>query len=772
MAFRQRIKERFKEDAPYYIQLAGETFESAKILDDKKAPRSARRCRQRISAEYCEWIPGEREIKRVKLNTLREAVDKYPCIILLGDPGCGKTTALEYLAYELADDAARLPLPLRLSEFAPGSGVEDFIVNGWAGPETSNHWGAPELADNLKGCLEKGRLFCLFDALNEMAKEGYAERVQALRAFIDLWSPKGNRFLITCRVLDYGEELSGLQRVEIQPLSDDQIKGFVQNELPETWEALWKELSNEVDGDRSLLKLARNPYMLTVMIDVFRFDEQLGRSRSDLMRRFSEILMGWAKEKCPKDKWLDADLQREALGQLAFEVQDRAGFGTLVKTVLAKEVMPKQVQLDPKWPPVVVPADKVLNLAASAHIIEMTGDRASLRFYHQLLQEYFAAREMLKRDPATLTEKWRWPWLEKDMPKWVLSKDNFWDPLPPPPPTGWEETTILAIGLMPENDDQLVQALVEVNPVLAGRCLHEGRANVSQTTRKAVIERLLAFISSAEVALRVRIAAGEVLGFLGDPRLGEFVFVPAGEFTMGDDRGEDREKPQHKVFLREFQIGKHPLTNTEFAEFIKAGGYEDRRWWTAPGWHAKKGWDWRALDYWDYYQLTRPNHPVIGVGWYECQAYCRWRYATEGQHYHLPSEAEWEKAARGTDERQFPWGNEFDLSRMNIHENDQPVNSTTPVGIYPTGASPYGCLDMAGNVREWVEDDWHDSYDGAPYDGSAWVDNPRGSGRMIRGCCWGDVVEKGWSAIRFHGWLDSRNQYLGFRLSRSISNNP
>ena len=535
-AFRLRIKERFKEDAPYYIQLAGETTESAPILDDEKSPRSARRCRQRITAEYCEWISGEREIKRMKLKTLREAVDKYPCVILLGDPGCGKTTSLEYLAYELADDADRLPLPLRLSEFAPGLSVEDFIANGWGGSESSKHWGAPELVDHLKDFLEKGSLFCLFDALNEMAKEGYAERVQALRAFIDLWSPKGNRFLITCRVLDYGEELSGLQRVEIQPLSNEQIKDFMQKELPGTWEALWKELSNEVDGGRSLIKLAQNPYMLTVMIDVFRFDKQLGRSRSDLMRRFSEILLGWAKEKCPKEQWLDADLQREALGQLAFEVQARAGFGTLVKTVLAKEVMPKQVQPDPKWPPVVVSADHVLNLAASAHIIEMTGDRSSLRFYHQLLQEYFAGREMLKRDPASLTGRWRWPWLEKEMPKWVRPKNN-WDPLPPPPPTGWEETTILAAGLMPENDNQLVQALVEVNPVLAGRCLHEARAAVSQATRKAVLERLLATISSAKVALRVRIAAGEVLGHLGDPRLGEFVSVPAGKFTMGSNRG-------------------------------------------------------------------------------------------------------------------------------------------------------------------------------------------------------------------------------------------
>jgi|OpeIllAssembly_1097287.scaffolds.fasta_scaffold06688_1 hypothetical protein len=501
-AFRLRIKERFKENAPYYIQLAGETTESVPILEDEKAPRAARRYRQRISAEYCEWITEEREIKRVKLNTLLEAVDKYPCVILLGDPGCGKTTALEYLAYELANDAARLPLRLNLSEFLPGLSVEDFIVNGWAGPETSKHWAAPELADNLKDYLEKGSLFCLFDALNEMAKEGYAERAQALRAFIDQWSPKGNRFLITCRVLDFGEELSGLQRVEIQPLNEKKIHEFVQIELPDTWEALWKELSKKVDGDRSLLKLARNPYMLTVMIDVFRLDGQLGRNRSDLMRRFSEILMGWAKEKCPKEKWLDVDLQRETLGELAFEIQNRAGFGTLVKTILAKEVMPKQVQPHPKWPLVAVSADQVLNLAASAHIIEMTGDRSSLRFYHQLLQEYFAGLEMLKRNPATLTEKWRWPWLEKDMPKWVRPEYNY-DPLPPPPPTGWEETTILAAGLMPENDDQLVKDLVEVNPVLAGRCLHEGRAAVSQTTRKVVIERLLATISIEKVALRV-----------------------------------------------------------------------------------------------------------------------------------------------------------------------------------------------------------------------------------------------------------------------------
>ena len=169
---------------------------------------------------------------------------------------------------------------------------------------------------------------------------------------------------------------------------------------------------------------------------------------------------------------------------------------------------------------------------------------------------------------------WRWRcWLEKDMPKWIRPEDNY-DPLPPPPPTDWEETTIMAAGLMPENDNRLVQALLEVNPVLAGRCLHEGRAEVAPEIRQAVVDRLLATISDPKVALRVRIAAGEVLGYLGDPRLGELVSIPAGGFLMGDDEDDDA-KPQHELFLPDYQIGKYPVTNAEFKEFVKAGGYRE-----------------------------------------------------------------------------------------------------------------------------------------------------------------------------------------------------
>lgn len=757
----QRLKERYGEDVIYYVSLAGETTEVISPAEaEVMTPRSARRRRQRALAEYHEWIPMEREIKRVRLNTLREGVDKYPCLILLGDPGSGKTTALEHLAYEFVDESDWLPLPLRLSEFGPGLTLEEFIAQGWGGSEKTGHWEAPELAANLEGYLKAGQLFVLFDALNEMPHQGYTERALALRRFIDKWSAKGNRFLVTCRVLDYGEELSGLQRVEVQPLNDEQIQTFLRNELPQTWQALWQRLAEGAAGQRRLLEMARNPYLLTMMIDIFVEDGKLGRSRAELMTRFTQILMEWAKAKCAPEEWLDADVQREALAVLAFEAQARAGFGTRIKTEQVKAVIPRQVQPDPAWPPVLTPPEQVLRLAVSANIIEMPVGRSSVRFYHQLLQEYFAARAMLKRDPASLTRLWSWPWLETELPLWVRPQGND-DPLPPPPPTGWEETTILATGLALENDDQLVQALLQVNPVLAGRCVYEGQAKVDETIRQAVIARLLLTMARSEVALRVRIAAGEVLGYLGDPRLGEMVTVPAGEFLMGEGQKE------HRLLLPDYQIGKYPLTHEEYGRFIEAGGYKKKRWWTEAWWKEKEKLTkpWWEPRFWDDSRYNKPNQPVVGVSWYECVAYCCWLSAETGQSYRLPTEAEWEKAARGPEGRQYPWGNQFEASRLNALVAERRVSATTPVGIYPKGASPYRVLDMAGNVWEWCATKWGKPY---PYEVTEdeWTDDYlKGSGtRVLRGGSWYDSEYSARCAYRFRRYPSSRLYYWGCRV--------
>jgi formylglycine-generating enzyme required for sulfatase activity len=156
------------------------------------------------------------------------------------------------------------------------------------------------------------------------------------------------------------------------------------------------------------------------------------------------------------------------------------------------------------------------------------------------------------------------------------------------------------------------------------------------------------------------------------------------------------------------------------------------------------------------------------MSWYICHAYCRWRSAEEGQHYYLPTEAEWEKAARGTDGRQYPWGNKFDDSRLNSGTGNQVVKFTTPIGIYPNGASPYGCLDMAGNVSEVVEEEkLINSYKGAPADVKAMIDKIKAHQRVIRGGSWYDDAWSCRSAFRAVIWPGVRFSDVGFRLAKS-----
>jgi formylglycine-generating enzyme required for sulfatase activity len=379
------------------------------------------------------------------------------------------------------------------------------------------------------------------------------------------------------------------------------------------------------------------------------------------------------------------------------------------------------------------------------------------------LQEYLAAYQLLKRDPASLKAYWRWPWLEEEMPLWERPKGKL-DPLPPPPPTGWEETTILAAGLTLENDAQLVRALIEVNPVLAGRCLHEGRAQVDKATRQAVIEALLDTIARPEVALRVRIAAGEGLGYLGDPRIGQMVTIPAGEFWMGT--GSEK----HRLLLPAYQMGAYPLTNVEFSPFIEAGGYRERRWWTEAGWRAKEkpGYEnepWTQPSYWDESRFNKPNQPVTGVSWYEGVAYCRWLSKETGQSYRLPTEAEWEKAVRGVDGRVYPWGNEFEPSRLNASEGKQPVQATTPVGIYPNGISPFGLFDGAGNVWEWCVTKWGKSYPYAVREDEWAAKYLEGTdGRVLRGGSCDDYQDDARCASRYWYFPECRHYGSGFRV--------
>src|SRR5438067_1624105 len=170
------------------------------------------------------------------------------------------------------------------------------------------------------------------------------------------------------------------------------------------------------------------------------------------------------------------------------------------------------------------------------------------------------------------------------------------------------------------------------------------------------------------------------------------VLVPAGPFLMGlpenDFLAEDHEKPQRVVDLSAFWIDLYPMTNARFARFLEAGGYDEPGWWTEAGWQWKNRRHIRQPALWGQAGWDGSDQPAAGVSWYEADAYARWA----GRR--LPTDAEWEKAARGADGRRYPWGDDWPTARL-VNFNNQ-VGHTTPVGLYVDGVSPFGCHDMAG----------------------------------------------------------------------------
>jgi formylglycine-generating enzyme required for sulfatase activity len=227
------------------------------------------------------------------------------------------------------------------------------------------------------------------------------------------------------------------------------------------------------------------------------------------------------------------------------------------------------------------------------------------------------------------------------------------------------------------------------------------------------------------------------------------VEVPAGEFRMGSEKGQEDEKPVHTVKLRAFRIYKTEVTNAQYGLFLAATGH-------------------REPLFWKEERFNLPKQPVVGVDWEDAMAYCRWANAR------LPTEAEWEYAARGTDEREFPWGDERRRSRGEGRRGgpravmDLPFNSGKPaeVGSIPEGASPFGALDMAGNVWEWCAD-WYDR----AYYAHGPTEDPTGPAegrqRVLRGGSWG-YPSNVRAPYRFPEHPTFRAAYVGFRCLQDL----
>jgi formylglycine-generating enzyme required for sulfatase activity len=218
------------------------------------------------------------------------------------------------------------------------------------------------------------------------------------------------------------------------------------------------------------------------------------------------------------------------------------------------------------------------------------------------------------------------------------------------------------------------------------------------------------------------------------------VAIPAGEFVMGSQKGD--ESPPHSVSVAAFEIDIYEVTNAEFARFVEATGYQT---------DAEKSNDpspWQA-----YFAEGKGNYPVVKVSWNDAQAYCEWA----GKR--LPAESEWEKAARGTDQLTYPWGDEWDAGKVN--SKDSGLRGPVTVGSFPQGASPYGAMDMAGNVWEWTAS-WYEGYPQTTFNSNYFGE----TFKVLRGGGWFSDQSQVRTTQRNANAPDAANDDIGFRCAR------
>ena len=428
-----------------------------------------------------------------------------------------------------------------------------------------------------------------------------------------------------------------------------------------------------------------------------------------------------------------------ALGNLAWTLQTRrpgeASEADSVLTALPRAAVDEIMN------------SRLLQLAASASLLEIDGD---VRFSHQLLQEYFTALGMQDRlDKAALEAAKRWP------------TERWWAR------SGWEEAAVLLTGLYPEDCTPVLEWLMNANPELAAQCVERSGAHVPDATLERLRDAWLPRLSDLENHSNpaARAAVGRALGSLRlhdqplDTRRGvglrfstvknrwlpdiDWVEIPKGAFIYQND--QKRELPT-------FFISRYPVTNAQFQAFVDdPEGYRDPHWWD----RLAERFEQPEAPWWSY-----TNHPRETVNWYEAVAFCAWLSDRFGTKISLPTEQEWEKAARGTDGNEYPWGNDYISGYANINETSgnagkHYLQQTTAVGLYPQGRSPYGVMDLAGNVWEWCLNKYDE-----PEDTSIGGKYPR----VLRGGSWSFNQVYARATVRHVNVPGLRSSIIGFRV--------
>ncbi|MFQ5873996.1 MAG: SUMF1/EgtB/PvdO family nonheme iron enzyme, partial [Dehalococcoidia bacterium] len=576
-------------------------------------------------------------------------------------------------------------------------------------------------------------------------------------------------------------------------------------------------LKDAVDPESSpyLAELAARPLLLTLMAMLYTSEGRLPEDRADLYEKCVELLLDvWQQRKVVRDEegqlrvegglLDDLNLQkgtlRRALNRVAFDAHEYQGRSPLRGPQTADI---QRTELERVLKPA-LGGEKEFEVTLTyihgrAGLLYWRGGDI-YTFPHRSFQEYLAACHLgdlgdyLDQTRHLVRDDLEW-WREIYLLEVARLRKNL-------------GTAISLINHLCPEECQRIASPKEIDwqtAVLAGQALLELRLPeyIEEKQRQGeetgpfqgpldrVAGWLASLLEAGALSDQQRAAAGNTLAHLSDSRPGvgvdpqtdlpDIVWceVPAGPFLMGSDKKRDPdaysdELPQHELTLSAYSIGKYPITNAQFAAFVDAEGYQERRYWMEA--EAANVWqDGRAKGRWDDEPRDRPadfgqpfnlpNHPVVGVSWYEALAFCRWlteRLRESGeigpdQEVTLPTEAQWEKAGRGTDGLIYPWGEEPDPNKANYDETG--IGATSAVGCFPGGGSPYVALDMSGNVWEWCQTKWRDSYE-EPADESPGGTDPR----VVRGGAFFSYQRLVRCAYRLRLAPDDRYDDLGFRV--------
>ena len=791
-------------------------------------------------------------------------------LIVLGDPGAGKTTFLKYLALRLAMGQGqdlglgpRLPVLAPLSAYAAALAEVDVPLDRFIAQYYRNRGLGLPMDSMLDEALAEGRGLLLLDGLDEVRDWGRRRLVvDRVVDFFTVHRRQGNKFILTSRIVGYREVrpvVEGLAECTLVDFDDDEIEEFVgkwtaaleraaRGDTAVAAEEAQRERDELLDAVRrnpGVRTLASNPLLLTILALMKRQGVTLPERRVELYEKYIETLLkNWNLARGLGGRTgrdLDVVETVRVLAPLARWMHETSPGVGLVKREdvrrTLEEIYANRGADDPE--------------KAGRQLLEDVHDHAGLLlergpgeygFIHLTFQEYLAAVAVAQTGQTDVA-----PVVEALASH--VGDDN------------WREVTLLAVGhlgLIQQRDEaagQVVTQLADAElgepgeaATLAGDAVVDAwPGGVNQDSKASVVQRLSAImVDDATVEPTFRAAAGATLAKLGDPRPEattiegmQFCCVPGGPFWMG----EDKQEHLYKGLEQPYSIGRYPVTNAQFREFVEAGGYGEERYWP----EAKEAGLWADAGFrvpperhplrqilpkeqlknasWQIYvdQEPRvqpydhgepyclPTHPVVWVTWYECLAFTRWltgRLHEAGVlpndwRVALPSEAEWEKAARGGKQipstplmatpgdlladqvpadlrrnarpkRAYPWGrssksDEADPNRANYTETK--IESTSAVGCFPGGASPYGCEDMAGNVWEWTRSlwgrDWQKSEFAYPYDPAHGRDNtdaPEETRRVLRGSAFYNFPELTRVAARY--WYDPyvRNYDVGCRL--------